>query len=206
LALTNFKRDSRLSTNNKKGGYGKMSENNDQKSNVLSNVQGQMRLSERIAAFIPGFRGYKEKELRRESDKLIRNHLSLKLSTAKSTLREINQKLADRRYLDVLTDMDRLSARMDRIVEKVNHASYGYSGFFDAVKVKEGNLDHMIDFDNQLLDGVNGLSDEIDAFKVDLAAGNTSNLKTRVQNVSDKIESFEDTFDKREEVIMGVTQ
>ena len=117
-----------------------------------------MRLSERIAAFIPGFRGYKEKEIRRESDRLIRNHLYLKLSIEKNDLREINQKLADRRYFDVLTDMDRLSAKMDRVVEKVNHASYGYSGFFDAVKVKEDNLDSMIAFDNKLMDGVNALT------------------------------------------------
>ena len=34
----------------------------------------------RIAAFIPGFRGYKEKEIRRESDRLIRNHLYMKLT------------------------------------------------------------------------------------------------------------------------------
>ena len=179
-----------------------MSEKND----VYSDVKGQMRLSERIAAFIPGFRGYKEKEIRRESDRLIRNHLYLKLSTAKNDLREISQKLADRRYFDVMTDMDRLLAKMDRIVEKVNHASYGYSGFFDAVKVKEENLDRMIDFDNKLLESVDALSTEIDAFKADLASGNTSNLKTKVQNVTDKLESLEDTFDKREEVILGVTQ
>jgi hypothetical protein len=127
-----------------------MSEKND----VYSDVKGQMRLSERIVAFIPGFRGYKEKELRRESDRLIRNHLYLKLSTAKIDLRKISQKLADRRYFDVLTDMDRLLAKMDRVVEKVNHASYGYSGFFDAIKVKEENLDRMIDFDTKLIDDV----------------------------------------------------
>ncbi len=178
-----------------------MSEKND----VYSDVKGQMRLSERIAAFLPGFRGYKEKELRRESDKLIRNHLYLKLSTAKTDLREVSQKLADRRYFDVLTDMDRLLAKMDRVVEKVNHASYGYSGFFDAVKVKEENLDRMIAFDNQLIDSVTALSTEIDAFKAELASGNTSNLKTRIQNVTDKLESLEDTFDKREEVILGVS-
>ena len=178
-----------------------MSENND----VYSDVKGQMRLSERIAAFIPGFRGYKEKEIRRESDRLIRNHLYLKLSAAKSDLREISQKLADRRYFDVLTDMDRLLAKMDRVVEKVNHASYGYSGFFDAVKVREENLDHMIDFDNKLLDGINALTTEIDAFKADLASGVTTNLKTRVQNVTDKLETLENTFDQRNEVIMGVS-
>ena len=178
-----------------------MSDNND----MLSKVQGQMNLPERIAAFIPGFRGYKEKEIRRESDKLIRNHLYLKLSGEKTDLREIEQKLADRRYFDVLTGMDRLLAKMDRVVEKINHASYGYSGFFDAVKVKEENLDHMIAFDNQLLDGINALATEIDAFKVDLASGATSNLGTRVQNVTDKLESLETTFDQRNEVIMGVS-
>ena len=183
-----------------------MSENNDQKNNVLSNVQGQMRLSERIAAFIPGFRGYKEKEIRRESDRLLRNHLYLKLSTEKNDLREISQKIADRRYFDVMTDVDRFLAKMDRVAEKVNHASYGYSGFFDAVKVKEENLDNMIAFDNKLVDGVNALTSQIDAFKADLASGNTSNLKTNVQNVTVKLESLEDTFDQRNEVIMGVTQ
>jgi hypothetical protein len=179
----------------------KMSDKND----VYSNAKGQMRLSERVAAFIPGFHGYKEKELRRESDKLIRNHLYLKLSIEKTDLREISQKLADRRYFDVLTDMDRLLAKMDRVVEKINHASYGYSGFFDAVKVKEENLDHMIDFDNKLIEGINALATEIDAFKADLASGVTTNLKTRVQNVTDKLESLENTFDQRNEVILGAS-
>ena len=178
-----------------------MSDKNDE----LSNVQGQMSLPEKIAAFVPGFRGYKEKELRRESDRLIRNHLYLKLSIEKTDLREIEQKLADRRYFDVLTDMDRLLAKMDRVVEKINHASYGYSGFFDAVKVREENLDHMIDFDNKLLDGINALTTEIDAFKADLASGVTTNLKTRVQNVTDKLESLENTFDQRNEVILGAS-
>ena len=178
-----------------------MSDTND----TLSNVQGQMNLPEKIASFVPGFRGYKEKEIRRESDRLIRNHLYMKLSLEKTNLREIEQKLADRRYFDVLTDMDRLLAKMDRVVEKVNHASYGYSGFFDAVKVREDNLDHMIDFDNKLLDGINALATEIDAFKADLASGVTTNLKTRVQNVTDKLESLENTFDQRNEVMLGVT-
>jgi len=178
-----------------------MSDNSD----VYSDVKGQMRLSERIAAFVPGFRGYKEKEIRRESDRLIRNHLYLKLSAEKTDLREISQKLSDRRYFDVLTDMDRLLAKMDRVVEKVNHASYGYTGFFDAVKVKEENLDNMISFDNKLIDGVTVIQTEIDAFKADLASGQTSNLKTRIQNVTDKLESFENLFDQRQEVILGVS-
>jgi hypothetical protein len=179
-----------------------MSENKD----VYAQAKSQMRLSERIAAALPGFRGYKEKELRRESDKLIRNHMYMKLSNSKHDLRSVFQKISDRRYLDILPEMDRLMAKIDRVAEKVNHASYGYSGFFDIVKVKEENLDRMIAFDNQLLDSVNALTVDIEAFKAQLLSGDYANLKDKIQAVADKLEAFEDTFDKRQEVILGVTQ
>jgi hypothetical protein len=178
-----------------------MSENKD----VYQEAKSQMRLSERIAAFVPGFRGYKEKELRRESDKLIRNHLYLKLNEVKNDIKAIFQKLADRRYMDVLTDMDRLNAKMDRMVEKINHASYGYSGFFDVIKVKEENLDRMIDFDNKLLDGINSIAAEVNTYKTEIAANEFSNSKQRIQNIKNSLDSLEATFDSRQEIILGAT-
>jgi len=179
-----------------------MSENKD----VYAQAKSQMRLSERIAAALPGFRGYKEKELRRESDKLIRNNLTLKLSKDKDNVRNIAQKISDKRYLDVLPDIDRLNAKMDRITEKVNHASYGYAGFYDIVKIKEDSLDRMITFDDQLLDEVNALTASIEDLKVQLLSNNFANLKDKIQTIADKFELLEDTFDQREQVIMGVTQ
>jgi hypothetical protein len=167
-------------------------------------AKSQMRLSERIVAALPGFRGYKEKELRRESDKLLRTHLVLKLSRGKNTARAIAQKITDKRYLDVLTDIDRLVAKMDRITEKINHASYGYAGFFDIVKIKEENLDRMIAYDTQLIDSVNTLTDQIDTLKSQLLDGDYTNLKEKIQTVTDKFELLEDIFDKRQEVIKGV--
>lgn len=179
-----------------------MSENKD----VYAQAKSQMRLSERIAAALPGFRGYKEKELRRESDKLVRNNLYLKLTKDKDNIKSISQKIADKRYMDVLTDIDRLSAKMDRITEKINHASYGYAGFYDIVKIKEENLDRMITFDNQLLDEVNALTASIEDLKTQLLSNNFANLKDKIQTITDKFELLEDTFDKREQVMLGVTQ
>ena len=63
-----------------------------EKKDLYTETKSQMRLSERIAAFIPGFRGYKEKEIRRESDRLLRNHLYLKLSNIKSNFRSFSRK------------------------------------------------------------------------------------------------------------------
>ena len=178
-----------------------MSENKD----VYKEAKSQMRLSERIAAFVPGFRGYKEKELRRESDKLIRNHLYLKLNQERNDIRAIFQRLADRRYMDVLTDMDRLNAKMDRMVAKVNHASYGYSGFFDVVKIKEENLDRMIDFDTKLIDGISAIATEVDNYKTDIDKNEFNNSKQRIQSIVDALDKFEAAFDSRQEVILGAT-
>jgi hypothetical protein len=175
-----------------------------EKKDVYSEVKGQMRLTERIVAFLPGFRGYKEKELRRESDKLIRNHLSDKLSSSKDELRTVSQMIADRRYFDVMTDLDRLNARMDRVTEKINHASYGYTGMFDAVKIKEEQLDKMIDFDYTLLDDITAVAAEVGALKTDIIDGITSNMKIRIQNIIKRLDNLENTFDKRKEVILGV--
>jgi predicted nuclease with TOPRIM domain len=95
---------------------------------------------------------------------------------------------------------------MDRITEKVNHASYGYAGFYDIVKIKEESLDRMIAFDNQLLDEVDALTTSIEDLKAQLLSGNYSNLKDKIQTIADKFELLEDSFDKREQVILGVTQ
>ena len=164
-----------------------------------------MRLSERIAAALPGFHGYKEKEIRRESDKLIRNHLTLKLTKDKDDVRNIAQRIADKRYMDVLADIDRLTAKIDTITAKVNHASYGYSGFFDVVKIKEDSLDRMINYDNQLIESVNTLSDAVSTLKTQLIGGDFTNLKDKIQGVTNKLDLLNDAFDSRQEVIQGVT-
>ena len=176
-----------------------------EKRDVYSKAKGEMRLSERILAAIPGFHGYKEKELRRESDKLIRNHLYLKLIGMKNDLRTVSQKLADRRWLDVLQDIDRLVAKVERVSQKVNHASYGYAGFFDVVKVKEENLDKMIEFDDNLVDDAEGLMADVDAFRAEVTKGEAKTAKERIQSIVDKLDSFEETLDKRQEVILGAT-
>lgn len=175
-----------------------------EKKGIYEKAKEEMRLSERILAELPGFRGYKEKELRRESDKLIRNHLYLKLTEARKDLKEIFQKLSDNRLQEVLTDMDRFIMRFDRVSEKINHASYGYAGFFNIVKVEEEKLDKMIEFDTGLIDDVDKIVEETTAFKKEVVKQNFEKVREYIQTLSDMVEELEETFSGREEVIMGV--
>jgi len=176
-----------------------------EKKDYYGKAKSEMRLSERIVAAIPGFHGYKEKELRRDSDKLLRNHIYLKLSQAKNNMKEVFQKLSDRRMFDVLNDMDRLMAKFDRVTEKVNHATYGYAGFFDVLKVGEDDLDNMIAFDNQLVDEVDKIVEEVNAFKAEIGKQAFDKTKQMTQSLTETVDAFEEAFDKRGEVILGVS-
>ena len=177
-----------------------MSEKND----VYENAKDEMRLPERILAELPGFRGYKEKELRRESDKLIRNDLYRRLLKARSDLKEVFEQLSQHRRLEVLTDMDMLVTKYDRVAEKINHASYGYAGFFNVVKVDEGKLDKMIAFDSQLINQVQAIVDEASAFKKDTNSSVYDSAKDHIQKTNNALEALEDAFDQRGEIILGV--
>jgi hypothetical protein len=175
-----------------------------EKKGMYEKAKGEMRLTERILAELPGFRGYKEKELRRESDRLIRNHIYERLTIARKDLKEAFQKLSDSKMQEVLTDMDRFIMRFDRVAEKINHASYGYAGFFNIVKVEESKLDKMIEFDNGLLDGAEKLVAEADTFKKEAAKQKFEKTREHLDNLETTLEELEEAFDGRDEVVKGV--
>jgi len=175
-----------------------------EKEGFYEKAKGEMRLSERILAELPGFRGYKEKELRRESDRLLRNHIYRKLMEARKDLKDVFQRLSDRRIHEVLTDMDRFIMRFDRVAEKINHASYGYAGFFNVLKVEEDKLDRMIAFDNELLGYVEKIVNETNTFKGEVMKENFEKTREHIQTLNDSLEMLEEKFDERQEVILGV--
>ena len=174
-----------------------------EKKGIYERAKEEMRLSERILAALPGFRGYKEKELRRESDRLIRDHLYRRLMEARKDLKEVFQKLSDNRLHEVLTDMDRFIMRFDRVSAKINHASYGYAGFFNIVKIEEEKLDRMIEFDTNLVDDVEDMVKAADAFKKEVATQQFEKVQDYMSNLDSMLERLEEVFEGRAEVIKG---
>ncbi len=174
-----------------------------EKKGIYERAKEEMRLSERILAALPGFRGYKEKELRRESDRLIRNHLYRRLMEARKDLKEVFQRLSDNRLHEVLTNMDRFIMRFDRVSAKINHASYGYTGFFNIVKIEEEKLDRMIEFDTNLVDDVENMVKAADAFKKEVAKQQFEKVQDYMGNLDSILERLEEVFEGREEAIKG---
>ena len=170
---------------------------------LLRRAEEERRLSERILSAIPVFKGYKEKELRRESDRLVRNHLYRRLRETEDVLKKFFQSLSDKRLYGSLEDMDRLVMEFDRVKARIDHASYGYTGFFDVVKIDEEDLEEMLYFDSNLVEAVEEIFKKVKALK-EVKPEEVEEVRKHLEAIRDGLGDLEETFNEREEKILGV--
>ena len=170
----------------------------------LERVQSSEKPLERLMLILPGFRGYKLREQRREADRIVRNYIYKALEHSRDDLSDCFQSLSDVKASELMEPMNRLVARLDLVAEKINRGSYGYSGFFDSIKVEEPDLDNMLAYDTQLMDSVKKIGDAVASFKADLAVGKIENARVTQQALDSSIGSLEAAFDQRQSIIEGV--
>lgn len=117
---------------------------------IKERAKGQLNGLERMLHSIPGFKGYNERELRRDADKLQREFIVARLHTAKDDLAAAMTELTRQRRLDALSAFDTLGRQLERLINEIRYADRGYSGFFDLIKIKENELDAVYEIDVQL--------------------------------------------------------
>ena len=155
---------------------------------------------ERLVGKIPGYAGYKDKELRREADKLLRMELAGRFDDLRKRLNELQTQLISQAQIEFVDDLDRAVTKLQLLIDRIKSASYGYAGLFDAVKVKEEQLDALYEFDNQMMDYV----DET-AAGVDQVASAISAKEGILAAINDLVETTNDAnlaFGHREEAIL----
>jgi hypothetical protein len=172
--------------------------------NPLKKVKEETGLLEKIMLAVPGFSGYKQKEMRREADRLVRDSLYRRMKRSKSDLRGAHKKLVERGDTSFSKRMDSLIAKFDKVSWEINHASYGYSGFFDAVKIQEDDLDSMLAFDLRLVELVKDLGSRTRKFKKIVTDNAGGSIDEWLDSLESTIEVIDDAFNERSEAIKGV--
>jgi hypothetical protein len=170
----------------------------------LGKVRGERSLLERIAGYIPGYRGYKEKELSRESDRLVRTDAVNRLKAAKNAVRRnfANPTVVQKLSGEDAYRFDALTSRLDRVTQRIDRAVAGYAGMFDTIKVKEDKLDTVTQHDLSLIE-------KADAIKTDcenankMQPGNTD-WGTAMDNLISKVEELDGLIDQRSEILRGL--
>jgi len=170
----------------------------------LERVQESERLLERLMLVLPGFRGYKLKEQRREADRIVRTYIYEEMERSRDDLTSCLQALVDNKLSELLEPMNRLIAKVDRVASKINHASYGYAGFFDSIRIEVPDLDRMLGYDTQLMDLARKLSEMTTTLRTNLSQGKLDDARNSERQIDGSVGSLELAFDQRKSMIEGV--
>ncbi len=123
---------------------------------AIETAREARNLLERIGAKLPGFRGYLERELRREMDQALREALSGRLNACRDRVADYTRGLS----LGSGGELQRVRAlvlALDAAAVALRHAGSGYAGYFDAFKVGEEQLAELYHHDLGLVESVEAI-------------------------------------------------
>ena len=150
---------------------------------------------------IPGYGGYRDKERRRDSDRVIRDSLVLGYTQQAERLQAIATQLADDRKIMLISTVDKPLTRLRTFIDRVNTASYGYAPLFQDAAVDNAALDQMAAFDQSLADQTGALSKQIS--DLEAADSASDDFKRIAAEIGKTVDGLGLRFDKRNEVIHG---
>ncbi|MCD6563185.1 MAG: hypothetical protein J7K23_04615 [Thermoproteales archaeon] len=105
---------------------------------------------EKIELLIPGFRGYKQKELIREDDALVRRKVAGLLDESRQNLEQFLLYIK-RKDIDLALRLDDLRLELMKASQMIRHAPYGYASLYSRVRIKENELQQILQHDYQLI-------------------------------------------------------
>jgi hypothetical protein len=90
--------------------------------------------------------------------------------------------------------------KLQLLIDRIKTASYGYAGLFDAVKVKEDQLDALYQFDSQMLDFVDEVATDVD--RVSSAISVKEGVGEAIAGLVGTVEDANRVFGHREDAIL----
>jgi hypothetical protein len=171
---------------------------------LRQSVSDHMGWFETLASKIPGYSGYKEKEMRREADGLLRQHVAGEFGEQLRRAEDVASQMLTGPGVAQLDDMGTGNTRLQTLIDKIETAAQGYAGFFDAVKIKEDELDMLYEFDHQMLLKVDELAASIDKVQATVDSGDSSGLASAVREYVATVTDTSALLDKRKDTILGL--
>ena len=169
---------------------------------VKKEMKSELSATERIAMYIPIYRGYREKNLRRDEDRAVRAELSRAVQGSKADLAAIQRELVSQPQL--MMDVERIRTKVDRYDTDIRKAVNGYSAFHTSVKILEDDLDRLVEWDAKLIDDIQLLRTVTEVLLDQLDKG--EDMKAEIRNLERGVDDMIEAYNQREAVMKGFAQ
>jgi hypothetical protein len=164
---------------------------------IKDRAREQLNWLEKILYKIPGFKGYYEKELRRDSDRVQRDYIVKQMRKVKTGMNGVIQAASRQKDFELLRAYDLFARALDKSIGAIRYADQGYSGFFDLVKIKEAELDKVYELDARIVESADLFGDGF--AKLAVAPLDASGLKP----LRERLEQIDAMFDQRTTLLKG---
>jgi hypothetical protein len=168
-------------------------------SDLFDKVTGQQDIFKKLASYIPGFKGYIERQNRRAADKLLRETVADRFEEQWKRVSNLQSDMVNEGMIALVDDMEKAAIQLRTFIDKIRTASYGYAGFFDAVKINETELTQLYQFDNAFFEVAEGIGRALD--NVEASMGDEEGLKAAIRNLTSLAREAVTTFERRSEII-----
>ena len=139
-------------------------------------MERSKNIFDKIGSLIPGYRGYAEREGRRQSDKLLRNQISEEISECESVLQNRIKLEIKAKNFNSLEDLEECRKKFNTLSSKIKFASYGESAFFSDSQIKEDELLKIYQLDHDIFGIVNRLKDNLKDMTASAVSSDITNL------------------------------
>jgi hypothetical protein len=170
-------------------------------SDYIGKVTGAQDIFKKLASYVPGFNGYVERQNRRAADKLLRETVARRFDELYKRGSSLQTEMIKLGKLEFVDDMESAVIKIQTVMDKVRTATYGYSGFFDAVKINEKELEALYNYDMAFFDLGIQIASALD--NIEASLNDDAGLPAAIRNTVSLAQQAVETFERRYEVING---
>lgn len=157
-------------------------------------IQADENALQKLISQIPGFDGYLAQEKRRTADKLLREFLCAQLDRIIEQLEQVAGTWSRAGQLDDLDDLERVAGKLRRATDKLRFADYGYTGFFDAVKIDQDDLQRFYQYDLSLRQFIAEVGERVQALR------QATNHQEALVALDEALQALAEMIEERERV------
>ena len=172
---------------------------------IRQKVEEDRGLIKKIQLMVPGYRGYRQKDDLRDSDKILRLELGKRLALQRKELEEFRQTMVANNPMS--KDLQRIGSIINqykKVEGLVAHGESGYSGIASDITIGVSELNVLYEYDAGMVESINFIEQSIGYLRSSVDNDEDSMVKEHLKNVKMRITGFEEKFAKRISVIQGI--
>ena len=150
---------------------------------------------------IPGYKGYRQRDESRETDKLFRDYLSKQLAEDSNKLEAAKAELSHGGNLAALNPADQATKVMMKVRDRLRFANYGFHDGMFGSSAETQMLQQVEEFDKSLVDDRAAVRAQVQ--EIENVLMESGNVAPEFQKLTRLLREFDEKLNRREAIIRG---